>query len=56
MAGSLMNPGGLISDNLHANLGGVFTGNRAEAFVGGFELIDPMDALNHVNGLYTVEK
>lgn len=48
--GSLMNPGGLISNSIDANLGGVFTGNQAGAFVGGFNLIDNINILNQVDG------
>ena len=51
-----MDPGGLISNDIGASLDGVFTGNNAEAFVGGFDLVDEVNALNHVNGLYTIEK
>ena len=54
--GSLMNPGGLISNSIDANLGGIFTGNQAEAFVGGFDLIDKINILNQVDGFYTIER
>jgi hypothetical protein len=46
----------LISSSIEANLGGVFTGTVGEAFVGGFDLIDEMNLLNQVNGLYTIAR
>ncbi|MFT4861323.1 MAG: hypothetical protein ACI95C_000530 [Pseudohongiellaceae bacterium] len=52
-SGLLMDPGGIISNSIDANLGGVFTGDFGEAFVGGFELVDQINALNHVDGIYT---
>lgn len=54
--GTLSDPGGLISNSIDANLGGVFTGVHAEAFVGSFDLVDQLDQFNHVNGIYTIEK
>lgn len=54
-AGVLIDPGGIISNSIDANLGGVFTGDFGEAFVGGFELVDQINSLNHVNGIYTIE-
>jgi hypothetical protein len=56
ISGTLSDPGGLISSSIEANLGGVFTGIAGEAFAGGFELIDEMNLLNQVNGLYTIER
>ncbi|PCI73771.1 MAG: hypothetical protein COB20_15945 [SAR86 cluster bacterium] len=56
IGGTLSDPGGLISNSINANLGGVFTGTGAEAFVGGFDLIDEMNLLNQVDGLYTIER
>ncbi len=56
LGGTLMDPGGLVSSSINANLDGVFTGNNAEAFVGGFDMVDEINAMNHVNGLYTIEK
>ncbi|MCG8415874.1 MAG: hypothetical protein MI746_16790, partial [Pseudomonadales bacterium] len=56
LGGTLSDPGGMISNSIDANLGGVFTGNNAEAFVGGFDLIDEINALNHVDGIYTIER
>ena len=55
-SGLLMDPGGIISNSIDANLGGVFTGNNGEAFVGGFELVDQINSLNHVDGIYTIER
>jgi len=45
-----------LSNSIDANLGGVFTGNGAEAFVGGFDLIDQLNEFNTVEGLYTIER
>ncbi|MDD9890186.1 MAG: hypothetical protein OXU30_07585 [Gammaproteobacteria bacterium] len=56
LGGTLSDPGGLISNSIEANLGGVFTGINAEAFVGGFDLIDQLNQFNHVNGIFTIEK
>jgi hypothetical protein len=56
IGGRLTNPGGLISNSIDANLGGVFTGNQAEAFVGGFDLLDKINILNQVDGIYTIER
>jgi len=55
-SGSLFDAGGMISNQVDANLGGVFTGNNAEAFVGGFDLLDELNEFNHVNGLFTIER
>jgi hypothetical protein len=55
-AGVLMDPGGIISSTIDANLGGVFTGDFGEAFVGGFELVDQINSLNHVGGIYIIER
>ncbi|MEQ8953756.1 MAG: hypothetical protein RL120_06440, partial [Gammaproteobacteria bacterium] len=56
LGGTLSDPGGLISNQIDANLGGVFTGGNAEAFVGGFDMIDQLNELNYVDGLYTIER
>ena len=56
LGGTLSNPGGIISSSIDANLGGVFTGNQAEAFVGGFDLIDRINEIHQVDGLYTIER
>ena len=56
IGGTLSDPGGLLSNSIDANLGGVFTGNGAEAFVGGFDLIDQLNEFNTVEGLYTIER
>jgi hypothetical protein len=56
VAGTLSDPGGVISNSIDADLGGVFTGNGAEAFVGGFDMIDELDQFNQVDGLYTIER
>ena len=56
LGGTLSDPGGIISSSIDANLGGVFTGINAEAFVGGFDLIDELNQFNHVDGIYTIER
>lgn len=56
LGGTLADPAGVISTAVEANLGGVFTGNGAEAFVGGFDLVNELNGLDQVNGLYTIEK
>ena len=56
LGGTLSDPGGIISNAIEADLGGVFTGDTGEAFVGGFEMVDQINSLNEVNGLYTIEK
>jgi hypothetical protein len=56
LGGTLSDPGGLISSSIEANLGGVFTGIGAEAFVGGFDLIDELNQFNQVDGVYTIER
>ena len=56
LGGTLSDPGGVISTAIDANLGGVFTGNQAEAFVGGFDMVDSLNNLNQVEGLYTIER
>ena len=38
------------------DLGGIFTGAQAEAFVGGFALLDANNPANFVEGLYTIER
>jgi len=45
----------LISNQIDAKLGGVFTGNNVEAFVGGFDLLDTHNPGNVSEGLYTIE-
>jgi hypothetical protein len=54
--GQLFDNSGLISNSIDANLGGVFTGDTGDAFVGGFDLIDEINSFNTVNGLYTIER
>ncbi len=56
IGGGLFDTTGMISDAINANLGGVFTGTEAEAFVGGFDLIDAINPLNTVEGLFTIER
>jgi hypothetical protein len=56
LGGTLSDPGGIISHSIDANLGGVFTGISADAFVGGFDLIDELNQFNHVDGIYTIER
>jgi len=56
LGGTLSDPGGILSSSINADLGGVFTGDNAEAFIGGFDLIDEVNQLNHVEGIYTIEK
>jgi hypothetical protein len=55
-AGQLSDFSGVISNSIEADLGGVFAGNNAEAFVGGFGLLDQINAVNQVNGIYTIER
>ena len=54
--GTLLESGAIVSDSIQADLGGVFTGVGGEAFVGGFDLLDQINELNQVNGLYTIER
>ena len=54
--GQLFDNSGLISNSIDANLGGVFTGDTGDTFVGGFDLIDELNSFNTVNGLYTIER
>ena len=56
IGGQLIDVTGVISNQIDANLGGVFTGPGAEAFVGGFDLIDQLNQFNNVNGLFTIER
>ena len=56
ISGQLSNFGDVLSNRIDANLGGVFTGNNAEAFVGGFNLVDQINSINQVNGIYTIER
>ena len=56
LAGELSNIGGIISNEIDASIGGVFTGENAEAFVGGFDLIDAINPINFVDGIYTIER
>lgn len=56
VTGQLMDPTGVISNQIDASLGGAFTGGQAEAFVGGFELLDAMNELNNVEGIFTIER
>jgi hypothetical protein len=45
----------LISNQIDAKLVGAFSGNNAEAFVGGFDLLDAHNPGNVSEGLYTIE-
>ncbi len=54
--GQLFDPSGIISNKIGGDLGGVFTGNKAEAFVGGFDLLDIINPLNSVDGLFIIER
>ena len=56
IGGQLMDSSGIISNAIDASLGGAFTGNHGEAFVGGFELIDSLNQFNTVDGLFTIER
>ncbi|MCH8176474.1 MAG: hypothetical protein IIC59_14965, partial [Proteobacteria bacterium] len=55
-AAQLWDSTGLISTSINANLGGLFTGNAAETFVGGFDLQDLINPLNSVEGIYTINR
>ncbi|MEX2131893.1 MAG: hypothetical protein WD772_10430 [Pseudohongiellaceae bacterium] len=55
-SGQITSGASLISNSVDASLGGAFTGSAAESFVGGFEMLDAMNPLNHVNGLFTIER
>ncbi|NQV68471.1 MAG: FecR domain-containing protein [Pseudohongiella sp.] len=54
--GQLFDPSGIISNRIGGDLGGVFTGNKADAFVGGFDLLDIINPLNSVDGLFIIER
>ena len=54
--GPLFDSNGLISNQIDAKLGGVFTGNNVEAFVGGFDLLDSHNTANVIDGLDTIER
>ena len=54
--GLLIDSSGMLSDVINAELGGVFTGNSAEVFVGGFDLTDALNSINTVDGIYTIER
>jgi hypothetical protein len=56
IGGQLRQQGSVVSDAIDANLGGVFTGPQGEAFVGGFDMVDQLNLVNEVNGLYTIER
>ncbi|MEQ8954548.1 MAG: hypothetical protein RL120_10470, partial [Gammaproteobacteria bacterium] len=56
LGGTLIEGGAMISDQIDASLGGVFTGGQAEAFVGGFEMLDQLNQFNTVEGIYTIER
>ena len=56
LSGTLFDSGGLISSSIEANPGRVFTRIGADAFVGGFNLIDDMNQLNQVDGIYIIER
>ena len=46
----------LVSELVNASVGGVFTGNAGETFVGAFELLDATNPANFVNGLFVMER
>ncbi|MFL2838551.1 MAG: hypothetical protein ACJZ83_06780 [Pseudohongiellaceae bacterium] len=52
----LFDSNGLISNQIDAKLVGAFSGNNAEAFVGGFVLLDTHNPGNVSEGLYTIER
>ncbi len=54
--GTLSNEFGIISDQINTSLNGVFTGNQAEAFLGGFDLLDATNSDNYIQGLFTLER
>ena len=54
--GSLQQGSVYSSNNIDASLDGAFTGNQAEAFVGGFELLDLNNQNNFAEGLFTIER
>jgi hypothetical protein len=54
--GQLIDATGTVSNRIDANLGGVFTGGAGEAFIGGFDLLDEVNGLNKVDGIYTIER
>ena len=54
--GRLSDLTGVISRSVDANLNGMFMGNEAEAFHGGFDLLDQANQLNQVNGSYVLER
>ena len=56
LSGQLFIDTELLSNSIDANLGGAFTGPNGEAFVGGFDLIDELNPVNEVNGLFTIER
>ena len=56
IGGQLIDSSGIISNSIDGSLGGAFTGNQGEAFLGGFELIDSLDQFNTVDGLFTIER
>ena len=56
LGSTLSDSGGLISSSIEANLGGVFTGIGADAFVGGFDLIDEMNQFNQIDGIYIIKR
>ena len=53
---TLSNSGGLISSSSEANLCDASTEIGAEAFAGGFDQIDELNQLNHVDGIYTIKR
>lgn len=54
--GSLVDSSGLVSQSIDADLGGVFSGANGEAFVGGFDLLDQVNPINTVEGIFTIER
>jgi len=55
-SGQLINGRGLVSDNIDTSIGGLFTGDAAEAFVGGFDFVDRNNSANWIDGIFTIER
>ncbi len=45
-----------ISTSITGSMGGIFAGAEGETFVGGFELLDAVNSLNTVEGIYAVDR
>ncbi len=56
ISGALSSDFGVLSDQLNTSLDGVFTGGQADAFIGGFDIIDTLNPANQVQGLFTIER